>query len=729
MRRHVVRALVTVIIGVFWTLNFWSQTRELTLNEIWSENFNPSVLKSIKSMRDGAHFTILERNKTSQALEINLYSYATGDKISILFDSKNFPKLEEVFDYEFSPDEQYILIKSNRVGIYRRSFYAQHHLYNVSSGAIRPIEGNNLQEVSFSPDGHLLAYIKNNNLYYQNLTTAKNIQVTQDGKVNEIINGKTDWVYEEEFGFVRGYEWSVDSRYLAFLRFDESQVPEFSMDFYGQELYPQQNVFKYPKAGETNAEVTLKLHNLENSQTKTIDLSAWNYEYIPRIQWSKNPNQLSVQLLNRAQDHLILLMVDATSETSKILIEERDDAYVDIHDDLTFLIDNSFIWPSEQDGWRHLYHYDEQGVIIQQLTEGSFEVTEFYGYNPKLESLYFQSSERGSRYRDVFSINISGDNKVRLSKKKGTNSAIFSADFSHLVQTYSSVNVPPLHTLHSGLDGRQLRVLEDNSALSEKVGNYNLNPKTFDSLWVNGNWLNTYVIKPSNMNPERKYPVLMYQYSGPGSQQVADRWNNANDYWHQYIVNKGIIVFCVDGRGTGLKGRDFKKMTQDRLGKLEVEDQIEAARQISQLSYVDDRNIMIWGWSYGGFMSANCLFQGNGVFSAAISVAPVTSWRFYDTIYTERYMGLPQENALGYDSYAPLDHVQKMQGNLLIVHGSADDNVHLQNSMLLINALVGAKKDFDWLIYPDKNHGINGGNSRLHLYTKMSQFLSKCLVQ
>ena len=722
------RVLLTVIIGVFWTINMGSQTRELTLADIWTGNFTPSGLKSIKSMRDGAHFTILERNDSTGAMEINRYVYATGNKDSVLFDGSNFPTIQGVFAYDFSPDERGILIKSQRKGIYRRSYYAQHYFYDLNSGVIRPVEGNQLQEVTFSPDGRFLSFVKDNNLFYQEVKTGKNVQVTVDGRFNEIINGKTDWVYEEEFGFVRAHQWSSDGQYLAFLRFDETQVPEFSMDIYGQGLYPNQDVFKYPKAGDANASVTLLIHDLNNGETKMVDLSAWPYEYIPRIKWSKSPRQLSVQLMNRTQNHLILLQVDAHTNLTKMLLEERDSAYVEVHDDLTFLNDNSFIWPSEQDGWRHLYHYDAQGGLIQQLTKGSYDVTDFFGFNPKSGRLYFQSSKRGSRLRDLYYMNISGGNTIRLSQKKGTNSADYSADFSYFIQTHSSVSTPPHYTLHSGLNGQELRVIEDNSVLSETIVNYTLNPKTFDSIWVNGHWLNTYTIKPVNLNPEKKYPVLMYQYSGPGSQQVADRWHNANDYWHQFLVNKGIIVVCVDGRGTGQKGRDFKKMTQGKLGKYEVEDQIQAAKQIGEWSFVDSENIGIWGWSYGGFMSANCLFQGQGVFSTAISVAPVTSWCFYDTIYTERYMGLPQENNVGYDAYAPLDHVQNMQGNLLIVHGTADDNVHVQNSMRLIDALVSANKEFDWLIYPDKNHGIYGGHTRLHLYRKMTEFLVEHLM-
>ena len=728
MVRRDVRALLAVVIGVFWSASLYAQDRSLTLTEIWNGQSTPAGLQSIRSLPDGGHFTVLGKNAASNAMEINKYDYASGRKTGVIFSSSNYPELTGIFDYELSPDEQKLLIKTQRRAQYRHSYFAQHFLYDLIDKTLVKIEGPDLQEVTFSPDGKYLAFVRSNNLYYWIISEQKRVQVTQDGRQNHIINGLTDWVYEEEFGFVQAYQWSRDSDYLAYLRFDESEVAEFSMDVYGQDLYPTQSVFKYPKAGEKNAQVSLHIHQLNRGSTSDIDLTQWPYEYIPRIKWSKNPDQLAVQLLNRAQNDLVLLQVDMRENQTRVLLQEHDEAYVDIHDDLTFLNDNSFIWPSEQDGWRHLYHYNAQGELIRQLTQGNYDVTAFYGFNPRIGRLYFQSSKRGSIYRDIYSMNISGTNTVRFSQDKGTNEADFSADFSHFIQKYSSVTTPNRFTLNSGLNGSELRVLEDNSVLHDLVNRYGLNPKTFDSIYVNGNWLNTYVIKPKSIDLTKKYPVLMFQYSGPGSQQVADRWNNANDYWHQYLVDQGLIVVCVDGRGTGLKGRDFKKVTQGKLGLYEVQDQIAAAQQIAKWSNVNPDKIGIWGWSYGGFMSANCLFQGEGVFSMAISVAPVTSWRFYDSIYTERYMGLPQDNAQGYDAYAPLDHVSKMNGDLLLVHGTADDNVHVQNSMRLIDALVKANKPFDWLIYPDKNHGIYGGYTLQHLYRKMTDFIQKNLM-
>ncbi len=727
MIRRDLGAFLAIVMSVFLSASLCAQDNTLSLDEIWNGQFSPQGLRSIRSS-DGGFFTVLERDANADIQVINKYNYASGQKVETIFSSDGYPELQGIFDYELSPDEQKILIKSERKQQYRRSYFAQHYLYDRVDKSLIKIEGPDLQEVSFSPDGQFLSFVRGNNLFYWIISEQKGVQITSDGRQNYIINGVADWVYEEEFGFVQAYQWSREGNYIAFLRFDETQVPEFSMDVYGQGLYPEQSVFKYPKAGEKNAEVSLHVYSLSQGQATAIDLSQWPYEYIPRIKWTKNPDQLAVQLLNRGQNELTLLQVDMAQGQTQVLLQETDAAYVDIHDELTFLNDNSFIWPSEQDGWRHLYHYNAKGELIRQLTQGNYDVTAFYGFNPRIGRLYFQSSKRGSIYRDIYSMNISGTNTVRFSQDKGTNSADFSKDFSHFIQTHSSSVTPYRYTLHSGLDGVELRVLEDNATLSTRIKGYELNPKTFDSLNINGQWLNIYTIQPRVMDTTKKYPVLMYQYSGPGSQQVADRWNSANDYWHQYLVNQGLIVVCVDGRGTGLKGRDFKKMTQGKLGLYEVQDQIAAAEQIAEWSFVDPEKIGIWGWSYGGFMSANCLFQGQGVFSTAISVAPVTSWRFYDSIYTERYMGLPQDNPEGYDAYAPLDHVSDMTGALLLVHGTADDNVHVQNSMRLIDALVKANKPFDWLIYPDKNHGIYGGYTRHHLYRKMTDFIQKNLI-
>jgi len=394
-----------------------------------------------------------------------------------------------------------------------------------------------------------------------------------------------------------------------------------------------------------------------------------------------------------------------------------------VTDNLTFLKDNSFIWTSEKDGFNHIYHYDKTGKLINQVTKGNWEVTNYYGYHEKKNIIFYQSVENGSINRDVYAVKLNGRHKERLTKTDGTNSASFSADFSLFINTHSSATMPPEYTLNSSETGDVIKRIKDNKKLLQSLSNYKLSKKAFSTIQINGNDLNMWIIKPADFDASKTYPLLMYQYSGPGSQQVANTWNSANDYWYQHLAQQGYVIACVDGRGTGFKGAAFKKVTQNELGKYEVEDQIAAAKQLGELPYIDANRIGIWGWSYGGFMSSNCLFKGHEVFNMAIAVAPVSSWRFYDTIYTERYMTTPQENESGYDENSPINHVDKLKGDFLLVHGSGDDNVHLQNTMRLAEALIQADKQFDWAVYPDKNHGIYGGNTRLHLYKKMTNFI------
>ena len=431
--------------------------------------------------------------------------------------------------------------------------------------------------------------------------------------------------------------------------------------------------------------------------------------------------------MNRHQNELDLWMIDTKAMTSKNVLAEKDKAYIDVNFNLTFLKDNSFIWTSELDGFNHIYHYSKTGKLINQVTKGDWEVTDYYGFNEKKNTIYFQSTENGSVNRDVYSIGLNGKNKKRLTQKDGTNSASFSTDFTYFINTFSSATTPQEYTLYDTKSGKIVKQIKDNNVLAKQLEGYAMSKKEFSTISINGNDLNMWTIKPKDFDANKVYPLFMYQYSGPGSQQVANRWNSANDYWYQMLAQQGYIVVCIDGRGTGFKGADFKKVTQNELGKYEVEDQIEAAKQLGKLDYIDAERIGIWGWSYGGFMSSNALFKGNDVFKMAIAVAPVTSWRFYDSIYTERYMTTPQENPSGYDENSPINHVDKLNGDFLLIHGTGDDNVHVQNTMRMVEALIQADKQFEWMIYPDKNHGIYGGNTRLHLYKKMTNFIHKTL--
>jgi dipeptidyl-peptidase-4 len=657
-----------------------------------------------------------------------LYDFATLKKVATLLDTKSHTDLADGIDsYTFSNDEKQILIANNTSPIFRHSFTATYYLYNLATKELTKVL-ENVQEPTFSPDGTKIGYAKENDLFIYDIASKAITQVTTDGKKNEIINGITDWVYEEEFAFVRAFDWSSDSKKLAFIRFDESKVPQFSMDMYQKDLYPTSQTFKYPKAGEKNSEVSLHIFEVGSKSAKKINLGNYSDFYIARMKWTNDANILSAQVLNRHQDNLDLIFVDGTIGTAKVILNEKDKAYVDVTDNLTFLKDNSFIWTSEKDGFNHIYLYDKTGKLKNQVTKGKWEVTSYYGFDEKTKTVFYQSVENGSTVRDVYKISLDGKKKVKLSSQVGTNGATFSPDFTYYINTYSSVTTPPTYTLNSSKDGKQAQEIVNNTPLVEKIKKYDLPTKEFFELTTEkGHKLNAWMIKPKDFDANKKYPVFMYQYSGPGSQEVANNWLDTNDMWFMMLSQQGYIIACVDGRGTGYKGAAFKKCTQKELGKYEVEDQIDAAKVIGNYSYVDKTRIGIFGWSYGGFMSSNCLFKGADVFKMAIAVAPVTNWRFYDSIYTERYMTTPQENASGYDDNSPINHVNKLKGNFLLIHGTADDNVHVQNSMQMIEALVQANKQFDWAIYPDKNHGIYGGKTRIQLYNKMTNYIKEKL--
>ncbi|MEH6535161.1 MAG: S9 family peptidase [Psychroserpens sp.] len=704
-----------------------AQNKEITLEEIWNETFRTERMDALHSMKNGQQYSVLNfENRTSQ---IDIYDYKTLNKEKTLVNSADINAINNFTDYTFSNDESKVLLATDVEAIYRRSSLGKYFVFDTKTNKTSLVSEEKIQEPTFSPDGTKIAYGLNNNLYIKDLATGKTSQVTFDGEKNEIINGITDWVYEEEFSFVRAFEWNSDSNQIAFIRFDETNVPEFSMDIYGQKLYQTQQVFKYPKAGEKNSMVSLHIFDLDLETVSEFSPSKrYNDFYIPRIKWTNDPYVLSAQYMNRHQNELDVWMIDSRNRKGELVLAEIDKAYVDVTFNLTFLKDNSFIWTSENDGWNHIYHYDKSGKLINQVTTGDWEVTNYYGYNEKSKRIFFQSTEDGSINRSVYSIGLNGKKKKRLTKSTGTNSAAFSADFTYFINTFSSATNPPEYTLNNSKTGDLVKSIKDNDKLSQKVSGYTTSQKEFSTITINGNDLNMWTIKPANFDENKTYPLFMYQYSGPGSQQVANSWNGANDYWYQHLAQQGYIVVCVDGRGTGFKGADFKKVTQNELGKYEVEDQIAAAKQLAKLPYIDENNVGIWGWSYGGFMSSNALFKGNDTFSMAIAVAPVTSWRFYDTIYTERYMSTPQENPTGYDENSPINHVDKLKGDFLLVHGTGDDNVHVQNSMRMNEALVQANKEFDQMIYTDKKHGIRAGsNTRLHLYNKMTKFIHETL--
>jgi len=720
MKRHYTLLLLFVGLVSLTT----AQNQKITLEEIWGGAFRTEGMDVLHSMKNGTQYTVLNFDRSSKSAAIDKYNYKTLEKVETIVTSSDLPNINYFSSYTFSKDESKLILATDVESVFRRSKLGKYYVYTIASKDLELISENKIQEPTFSPDGSKVAFVFENNIYIKDLEKGNTVQVTTDGKKNKIINGVTDWVYEEEFAFVRAFDWNKTGTYLAYIRFDESEVPEFSMDVYGDKLYPTQQVFKYPKAGENNSKVSLHTYNVASEETKEVNLN--NAYYIPRIEWTNDEDVLSAQVLNRHQNDMKLYFYNV-NKGAEVVLHETDKAYIDVTDNLTFLDDNSFIWTSEKDGYNHIFHYNKNGKLQNQVTKGTWEVTNYYGYDEKSNRIFYQSVENGSINRDVYAIKLNGKDKERLSSEEGTNNATFSADFSYYINSFSSASLPTRYTLNDSKTGKELKEIVNNDALLKKMSSYEISPKEFSTININGNELNMWMIKPKNFDPNKEYPLFMFQYSGPGSQQVSNRWMGSNDYWYQMLAEKGYIIACVDGRGTGFKGAEFKKVTYKELGKYEVEDQISAAKKLGNLPYIDKSRIGIWGWSYGGFMSTNSILKGNDVFSMAIAVAPVTSWRFYDSIYTERYMQTPQENASGYDENSPLSYPELLKGDYLLIHGTGDDNVHVQNTMRMAEALIQANKQFDWAIYPDKNHGIYGGNTRLQLYTKMTNFIDEHL--
>ncbi len=577
---------------------------------------------------------------------------------------------------------------------------------------------------TFSPDGGKVAFVRGNNLFVKDLKNDEETQLSQEGEMNKIIYGATDWVYEEEFAFDKAFFWSPNGSKLAFYRFDETAVPEYNMPMYQAELYPKDYRFKYPKAGEANSSVKIAIYDVDNKALVRADVHDY---YIPRIQWSATDEMLSVMGMNRHQSELKLYQVNSNSGEAKVMLEEKSETYIDIHDNLTFLEGNKgFIWTSEKSGFNHLYYYTKEGSKEMQITEGNWEVTKVYGFDEKSGYIYFQAAKEGPLEREVYRIKVKGSGLSKLSQNKGTNDASFSTGYKYFINYHSTANTPYVIDLQKS-DGSVVRNLVDNKKLVELLSGYNMSQKEFFSFETGEQvTLNGWMIKPPNFDANKKYPVLMYVYGGPGSQTVQDSWGGSNFLWYQMMAQKGYLIVSVDNRGTGARGQDFKKMTYLQLGKYETMDQIEAAKYLQDQPYVQSDRIGIWGWSYGGYMSSLCLFKGSEVFKMAMAVAPVTNWKFYDTIYTERFMRTPEENS-GYDENSPINYVQKLTGKYLLIHGTADDNVHYQNSVEMVAALQKANKQFDLMIYPDKNHGIYGGKTRLHLFTLLTDYVERNL--
>jgi len=653
------------------------------------------------------------------------YDIKTGEQTSTLFDGDNMSDIDIKIDgYTLSDDESKILIAVDRESIYRRSAKAYYYIYDRNKASLHSVfDDDKVLSATFSPDGNKVGYAWQNNLYLLDINTGETSAMTFDGKKNEIINGICDWVYEEEFSFTKAFFWSPDSRRIAYIRFDESAVKEFTMTNYKGGLYPEYETFKYPKVGEANAKVSVHVYDVESEESTEIQIGDLTDMYIPRIKWTKDPNHLCVFKMNRHQNHLQLYNVDVENAAAEIILDEKNKYYIDVTDDLTFL-DNGkqFIWSSEESGYNHLYLYNINGDKVRALTKGGYDVTSFYGVDEKRNRIYFQTAQKSPMERHVYEANLNGGEIKNLTNKSGTNSAQFSSTYDFYTWTNSDINNPATYGIYNR-KGRLVRNLEENESM-RAVTNQEAQPAEFFNFKTSeGVDLNGYMIKPADFNTDNEHPVLMYVYGGPASQTVRDSWQGQNYWWFQSLAQKGYIIVSVDGRGTGARGEEFRKMTYLTLGKFETIDLIESAKYLGGLSYIDADRIGIFGWSYGGFMASHAILQGNDVFDTAIAVAPVTNWKWYDTIYTERFMRTDDENPDGYEDNSPITYADRLKGSYLLVHGNSDDNVHFQNSAEMAAALIKANKQFDTYFYPNRNHGIRGDNARLHLYTKMTDFI------
>lgn len=710
------------------------EAKKITLEDILVKGtFRAQSVNGLRSMKDGEHYTTLENGK-----QIVKYSYKTGKEVAVFFDIAKVPDapITAFSDYELSSDETKILLTTDVKRIYRHSFTATHYVWNLVTEEFTPLSEKGAQQVpTFSDDGERIAFVRDNNIFIKSLKFGTENQVTFDGEKNKIINGVPDWVYEEEFSYNKALWWSPDTKFLAFVRFDETQVPDFTMPLYGGEkphlkdfqLYPGEETFKYPKAGEKNSKVTVLVHELRSKTNMKVDIGEDEDIYVPRLKWTPDANNVVVMLVNRLQNKLDVLYANPYTGDSRPFFTEKNKRYIDenFYDNFVFLEDGKFIINSERDGWSHLYLFDNNGFELAQLTKGKFDVTKFYGFDKVRNVFYYQAAAESPLRREVYFTSQDGKKKGKISTQQGTNNVDFSSNYNYYINYFSSSKIPTLITLHDN-KGTQIRVLQDNTVLNNTMKVLALPQKEFFTFTTaQGVELNGYIIKPEGFDASKKYPVVMTQYSGPNSQSVDDSWSGIG--WEDYLAQEGFVVACVDPRGTAARGEDFRKITYRQLGKYESDDQVEAARFLGTLPYVDKSNIAIFGWSYGGFMTLMCMEKGGELFKAGISVAPVTSYRFYDTVYTERYMGLPQDNAEGYDENAPLSHAGDIKGRLLIVHGSADDNVHAQNTYEFTEKMVQAGVQFDMAIYTNRNHGIRGGNTSMHLYTKMTNFLKEQL--
>lgn len=720
MKKYAISFLLTISCGAV----LFAQ-KKITVDDYTLKNtFEVKTVLGVNWMNDGRYYTALEDNKVVK------YDVTTGEPVETIVNGSLLAPSLSIDDYKFSDDESKILLLTDRQPVFRRSYTAVFHVYHIASTSIGRLSNGRQAYGTFSPDGTKVAFTRNNNLFWVDLASGRETQITTDGERNKIINGSTDWVYEEELYLTKAFEWSPDSKKIAYYRFDETEVRQYNLQLWqGGQLYPEDYRYKYPKAGEKNSVVNIFVYDLQSASKVKADIGPETDIYIARIGWTKNPALLSIQRLNRLQNQLDILHTDAASGRSATILSEKSDTYIDLTycDDLTYLEDGkTFLYCSEKSGFKHFYLHDMQGQLANQVTSGEWDAETLAGIDQsaKIPVLYYISTEGSPLERYFYRIDVRGKNKARLSTETGWNSVEMSPDTRYYISYHSNAEQPLKVSLYQGKGNKLVKVLEENKAFDQAISEYGFVPKEFFTFSTSrGNSLNGFFLKPADFDASKKYPVLLFQYSGPGSQSVTNSWGGGHYYWHQQLVQQGYIVAVVDPRGTGGRGAAFKKMTYGQLGRYETEDHIEVAKFFGTLPFLDKSRIGIWGWSYGGYMSSLVLFKGAEYFKTAIAVAPVTTWRFYDTIYTERYLGRPQDNRDGYDDNSPLSHVNKLKGNFLLIHGTGDDNVHFQNSVTLEGALINAGKQFETFYYPDKTHAIAGGATRYHLYNLMTGYL------
>lgn len=708
--------------------------QKVTLRDIAQGTYRAQGISGLKPMLDGEHYTQI----SSDHKRIVKYSFKTGEEVGTLFDvtTARDCDLKSFDDYILSPDEKLILIQTETKPIYRHSFTAVYYIYNVKNNKMEPLSNNGPQQVPlFSPDGNQIAFVRNNNIYLVKLLFGNSeSQVTKDGEYNHVLNGIPDWVYEEEFSFNRAFDFSADSKMIAYVRFDESAVPMFSFPWYkglapektSYATYPGAYEYKYPKAGEVNSKVSVHTYDIKSHVTRKMDLQIDSDGYIPRIKFTSDPEKLAIMTLNRHQNRLDLYMANPRSGLCKVAIRDEAEQYIkeSAYSNIKFYPEH-IVMMSEKDGYNHLYLYTIAGNLVKQITKGQFEVTSFLGWDQKANVFYYASNEESPLRTAIYKIDGKGK-KTKLSTRTGSNSAIFSTNQKYYINTFSNISTPTLITLNDNR-GKELTTLLDNSKLKAQTAQLNMPQKEFFTFRTSsGVELNGWMMKPANFNANKKYPVILHQYSGPGSQQVIDRWGIGSfgdgGLFEAYMCDKGYIMVCVDGRGTGGRGAAFEKCTYLQLGVKEAEDQVETARYLGTLPYIDGKRIGIWGWSFGGYNTLMSMSDGSGAFKAGVAIAAPSDWRFYDTVYTERFMRTPKENAEGYDAGSAIKRAPQLKGSLLLIHGTADDNVHYQNCAEYSEALVQAGIQFDMQVYTNRNHGIFGGKTREHLMNQVANF-------